>query len=103
MDRNGYNPSIMQRDTSRCYLCGRCDQKLDRHEPFGGALRQKSKAWGLWVVLCHERCHEYGRYAAHRCKDTALLLKKEAQQRAQDYYNITTDGFIEAFGKNYLE
>lgn len=106
MDANGYNPSIMQHDLSRCYICGRSDEPLHRHEVFHadkkGVLREKSKSWGLWVVLCGFRCHELGKYAVHRCRDTDLMLKREAQQRAQDYYGISTDEFIEIFGRNYL-
>jgi hypothetical protein len=52
LDRNGYAPSILQTE-ERCFLCGRTDRKLDRHEPFGGPYRAKSKADGLWVLLCH--------------------------------------------------
>ena len=98
-DRNGYNPSIMQHDLSRCYICGRSCEKLDRHEPIGGALRSKSKRYGLWVMLCHWTCHLNG---AHAHSDIALMLRREAQQRAMDYYDWTTDEFIEMFGKNYL-
>ena len=73
--RNGYAESIMVSDTGVCALCGQREgycafpspnggekrqmyfNKLDRHEPWGGANRQKSKALGLWVTLCRE-CHE---------------------------------------------
>lgn len=51
LDRNGYAPSIVQ-DIDGCYFCARQDGKLDRHEIFHGAYRQKSKALGLWVTLC---------------------------------------------------
>lgn len=103
MDRNGYNPSIMQCDLSRCYICGRSVQKLDRHEIYHGdvkgRLREKSKRYGLWVMLCHWDCHLNG---AHARKDFSDLLKREGQQRAMDYYGMTTDEFIAEFGKNYL-
>ena len=106
MDANGYNPSIMQNDLTRCFICGRTDQTLNRHEIFHadkkGVQRAKSKRMGLWVVLCHERCHQFGKYDVHRCRDTDLLLKQEAQQRAQDYYGLTTDDFIKEFGRSYL-
>lgn len=99
MDRNGYNPSIMQQDLTRCYLCGRSCEKLDRHEPFNGPYRQKSKKWGMWVMLCHWTCHENG---VHAHPMEANRLRAEAQQRAMDYYNITTDEFIKEFGKSFL-
>ena len=106
MDKNGYNPSVMQRDLTRCYLCGRTDDKLDRHEIFHadkkGVLRAKSKRMGLWVVLCHSSCHQLGPRSVHRCRKTDLLLKQEGEQRALDCFGWTTDDFIEEFGKNYL-
>ena len=43
LDRNGYAPSIVQADTSKCFLCHRSGVKLDRHEIFGNAMRNKSK------------------------------------------------------------
>lgn len=100
LDSNGYAPSIMQQDLSRCYICGRSSEKLDRHEPFGGALRSKSKKMGLWVTLCHWICHLNG---AHAHGEIAQMLKREAQQRAMDYYGMTTDEWIELFGKNFLD
>ena len=99
LDRNGYAPSIMQKDLTRCYLCGRSSEKLDRHEPLCGAYRAKSKRYGLWVMLCHWTCHLNG---AHAHGEISQLLKQEAQQRAMDYYGLTTDEWIESFGKNYL-
>ena len=42
LDRNGYAPSIVQADTSKCFLCQRSGVKLDRHEIFGNAMRSKS-------------------------------------------------------------
>lgn len=57
LDSNGYAPSVVQADTSRCFMCMRSGVKLDRHEIFGNALRAKSKRMGLWVALCHEPCH----------------------------------------------
>jgi hypothetical protein len=102
LDSNGYAPSIIQSDTSSCYLCGRRDRKLDRHEPFGGALRQKSKRLGMWVVLCHHPCHE-GTTGAHGIFEINRTLRAEAQRAAMQTYGWTTADFIREFGKNYLE
>lgn len=55
------------------------------------------------MSLCHVRCHQYGKYAVHRNKDVDLMLKREAQQRAMDYYGLTTDEWIAEWGKNYLD
>lgn len=72
VDAAGYAPSIMQRGAC-CALCGRSwGAKMDRHEPWGGiANREKSKALGLWVTLCHFGCHE-GPGSVHA--DAALAL-----------------------------
>lgn len=99
MGENGYSPSIMQTDLTRCYLCGRSDQKLDRHEPFNGAYRQKSKQWGMWCMLCHWTCHQNG---VHANGDMARRLRAEAQQCCMDHYGLSTDEFIKEFGKSFL-
>lgn len=99
LDRNGYAPSIMQEDLTRCYLCGACDQKLDRHEPFNGPLRGKSKYFGMWVMLCSERCHHGD---VHKHFQTAKKLKEDAQRAAMNEYGWNTNDFIIEFGKNWL-
>ena len=99
LDKNGYAPSIIQTDTEHCWLCGCCDQKLDRHEPFNGPFREKSQKLGMWITLCHVRCH-FGK--AHRDFQTAQTLKRITQARAMHYYHWSTEEFIERFGKNWL-
>ena len=97
MDRNGYNPSIL-RGGECCYLCGRMDRKLDRHEIFGGANRDKSKADGLWVLLCHDPCHRN----AHEKPDITKLLRARAERAWLDEYGLTVEDFVIRYGKNYL-
>lgn len=99
LDRNGYAPSILQDDLSCCFLCGHSDMKLDRHEVWGAANRQKSKRLGLWVMLCHDACHLYG---VHKYAVLANRLKKKAQLIAMEHYGWTIEDFIKEFGKNYL-
>ena len=100
LDKNGYAPSIMQSDIERCYLCGRSDRKLDRHEPFNGvANRQKSKELGMWVTLCHHPCHLDN---VHKYAQEAFKLKREAQLSAMRKYGWDTKRFIIEFGKNWL-
>ena len=96
---NGYSDSIIPgHDEHRCFLCGQNGRgKMDRHEIFGGAYRQKSKRLGLWVHLCHEPCHMT---TVHRLHEGDL--KEAAQRFAMKRYKWTTDDFIKEFGKNYL-
>lgn len=103
LDRNGYAPSILQKDTTRCWKCGARDEKLDRHEVFGGAYRNKSKQLGLWVTLCHNRCHQYGNAAVHRNGESARALKVFAETRCRIEYNLSKSQFVKEFGKSYLE
>lgn len=99
--KNGYAESILQTDLSHCYLCGRSNCKLDRHEVFGNAHRSKSKRYGLWLMLCHDSCH-LGALGAHMNADTALRLKQGAQRKAMQHYGWTVDDFRKEFGKSYV-
>lgn len=102
LDRNGYAPSILTDDMEHCYLCGRRDRKLDRHEVFHGiAYRSKSKADGLWVPLCHVPCHE-GKDGVHGNAELERDLKQTAQEAAMSRYGWSVEGFIERYGKNWL-
>lgn len=96
MDRNGYNPSLLQSDNA-CFLCGRTSGKLDRHEIFGASNRAKSKRLGLWVLLCRD-CH----LSAHGSRETASILKRAGQKAAMERFGWDTGQFIREFGKNYL-
>lgn len=99
---NGYNPSIIPYHSEyQCWACGANGRgKMDRHEVFGGAYRQKSKRLGLWVNLCHEPCHLTKVHAKHTIDDQ---LKAEAQYCAMKEYGWTKERFIKEFGKNYWE
>lgn len=102
LDRNGYADSIIPNHSpAQCWLCD-CNGrgKMDRHEVFGGPYRQKSKALGLWVHLCHDTCHLNG---IHKHYIFAESLKMEAQRCAMKKYGWTTERFIEEFGKNHME
>jgi hypothetical protein len=101
LDIHGYVSSILQDDLTHCFLCGRCDRKLDRHEVIGGTYRNKSKADGLWVMLCHDDCHE-GRHGVHGDAQKARELRQLAQREAMRVYVWTIDEFRMRYGKNYL-
>lgn len=95
--------SIMQ-TYKRCYLCGaEHGEHLDRHHVFSGGMRNESEKYGLWVYLCHDKCHENGPYAAHNNAETARYLKAQAQAAAMSYYGWDVDEWRRHFFKNYLE
>lgn len=98
VDKNGYAPSIVQHMAGECYITGRSDSKLDRHEIFHGPYRAKSKRLGLWVLLDHEIHMQLHQKDAELDKN----LKKTGQLIAMGHYSWTTDEFIKQFGKNYL-
>jgi len=100
LDRNGYAPSLLDREEGGCFLCGRTNGKLDRHEAFGGAYRQKSKKYGLWCSLCHSECHLNG---VHLYAAMGRYVKRQAQKAAMSEYGWTTEEFRKHFGKNFLE
>ena len=101
LDKSGYAPSIIQDATDCCFLCGRRDRKLDRHEPLQGPYRARSKADGLWVLLCHTPCHE-GPNGAHGSREIREYLCREAQTAAMDKYGWSVDEWRTRYGKNWL-
>lgn len=104
MDRNGYNPSILQENHEVCYFwpCPECTGgKLDRHEIFGGPLRQKSKKHGLWVSICHNGCH-LGSGGVHASKTKREALQRQAQLKAMDVYGWSEEDWRREFYKSYL-
>lgn len=105
LDRNGYAPSIIPgHDECRCYMCDKngAYDPIDRHEIFGGGLREKSKRYGLWVHLCGFTCHR-GDNGVHRNRAIDLRLKQVAQMAAMEEYGWTVDDFREIFRNNYID
>lgn len=100
LDRNGYAPSILQDDLTNCFLCGRRDRKLDRHEVFFGSYRCRSKADGLWVMLCHEECHE-GKNGAQYNREIRNELSAFAQTTAMEVYGWDIDEWRKRYGKDW--
>ena len=94
--------SIIQDNPNECYLCGRNGQAdpLDKHHIFGGANRRLSEKYGLYVRLCHQRCHEYGKHAIHKDKEARLKLQAEAQEKFMENYNDLD--FLTLFGRNFI-
>lgn len=100
LDRNGYGKSLLQHDLTYCFKCGRRCEKLDRHEVFGSENRAKSKALGLYVMLCHDTCHLNG---VHVDATYRRRLRAKAQEAAMKEYGWTTKRFIDEMGMNYID
>ena len=100
LDSNGYAPSVVDYYGTVIERCYKCDWRGDlaRHEIFGGANRKKSKAYGLWVLLC-PRCH----MDLHDNPDNWKWLKVVGQRQAMGHYGWSIDDFRERFGKNYVD
>ena len=102
LDRAGYAPSILEPARPVCALCGRSfGVKLDRHEPWGAANRQKSKELGLWVSLCHWGCHE-GPGSVHADAEKNRELRRRAQAQAMAVYGWDLAEWRRRFGKSEL-
>ena len=87
-----------------CWLCGRNGgtDPLDKHHIFGGSNRWLSEKYGLWVPLCHSRCHEFGPEAVHRNAGTMQALHEYGQALAMGENGWSIEDFRAVFGRNYL-
>ena len=88
-----------------CWLCGAngSADPLDKHHLFGGALRKKSERDGLYVYLCHNQCHIFGRYAAHQCAGTMQELHEYGERKwLAERPGATIEDFIKEYGRNYI-
>ena len=88
----------------KCFLCGRngAGDPLDKHHIFGGPYRGKSEKYGLYVYLCHNRCHIYGKMSVHQNQKTMRQLKRYGQLKAMKENGWSTDDVIREFGKSYI-
>ena len=87
--------SIFTEDLDTCIVCGMT--ATDMNEIFRGRNRQNSMKWGLCIPMCR-RCHS-------TLTDNIELETKwkvKGQKKAMEYYNMTTEEFIEIFGMNYI-
>ena len=100
LDRNRYAPSLFDTMPHICYSCHKIG-KMERHEIFGGARRNNSKEYGLWVNLCPE-CHRTSPMSVHQSNTSAVRLKSMAQSLAMETYGWGMDEWKEKFFKNYL-
>lgn len=88
----------------QCWLCGKngSSDPLDLHHIFGGQNRSKSDKLGLVVYLCHDSCHIFGPNAAHRNRDTRLMLRRHGQLKAMEEQGWTEEEFVREFGRSWL-
>ena len=89
----------------KCFLCGRNGNgdPLDKHHIYQSAYRDKSEKYGLYVYLCHERCHIFGKYSAHQNGEIMKYLHQYGQRKAMQEQGWTIEEFREIFGQNYLD
>ena len=88
--------SIVQ-SNKECFIC-KTTMNLQKHHVFGGANRDLSEKYGLWVWLCVPH-HTGSNEAVHLNRKTELLLKKYAQVRFERKH--TREEFIKIFGKSW--
>lgn len=95
--------SIIQKDRSVCFICGKNDQAdyfgLDEHHVFGASNRKKSEKYGLKVYICHDSCHLNG---VHKNAKLNRKVQSVVQKRAMQYYGWSVEDFIGIFGRNYI-
>lgn len=100
--------SIMQdKSGGECYLCNMllgidtpAPTREEHHVMYGTANRKLSEHYGLKVYLCPYH-HRNGPQAAHKCRQTDILLKQAAQRVFERKYS--PEKWMEVFGKNYLD
>lgn len=89
--------SIVQKDGSRCFICGRMTG-LECHHILGGPNRKWSDDYGLTVMLCHE--HHTGKDGAQYNRQMGDSLKRLAQIAFEARHSH--DEWMKIFRKNYL-
>lgn len=94
-----YNPSILQNE-QECYISGKTNCDLVRHEIYFGKNRQASKKNGFWVYLTPE-WHNLSKYSVHLNKQTDFKLKQDCQMKFEETHS--REEFLKLIGKNYLE
>lgn len=99
MDRNGYNPSLLDTTDGYCYLC-HTERQTVRHEIYMGAgERSLSKRYGLWVNIC-PACHQEVHAQPQGEKAATLRTDAEAAFLSAGY---TEDDFREIFEKGSIK
>ena len=87
-------------ETEQCHNCGRVGQMAHHHLIPGNGTRKLCDKYGLIVPLC-PRCHEF--VHSHNGITRLKQMRRYGQLKAMQEQGWTTEDFIKAFGKNYLE
>lgn len=93
-----YGPSVIPWEDKGCFVCGRYDRPLQRHEIFQGAYRQNSKQYGCWTNVC-DLCHT----KLHKDAGLERKLKVIFQHKCMEAKGWDLDQWRAVFGKNYEE
>jgi hypothetical protein len=94
-----YKESILQKDYSACYLCGKSGW-LECHHIFGKYQRKLSSEQGFTVFLCHD-CHNERPNGVHFNREVDRRLKAECQRKYLETH--TMDEWMSLVGRNYIE
>lgn len=92
-----YPESIIQKDTSYCFICGKKPTEI-HHCMNGIGLRKKSTKYGLVIGLCKE--HHTGTNGIHNNAKMASEMKAYTQYKFEEKYSHEL--WISEFHKNYL-
>lgn len=90
--------SIMTNDLEHCIVCD--SPRVEIHHIFGGANRNNSDRFGLFVPLCH-RHHNEPPEGVHFDKGFRLSLQAKAQARFETVNSH--EDFMRIFGADYIE
>ena len=84
-----------------CYICKRF-MPTEKHHIFRGKNRKRADEDRVTVYLCHF-CHNEPPSGVHFNKSRDMQLKRIGQRTWMAHYGKTTDDFIKAYGRNYLD
>lgn len=90
--------SIIQ-DEKECYIT-HSTSGLHKHHILGGAFRNRSERYGLWVWLRYD-FHIQTPFAVHNSRTFDLQLKCVAQRKFESIYGH--ERWMNEFHRNYLE
>lgn len=91
--------SLIQTE-KECFIC-KTTQNLHLHHIFFGKNRKLSDKDGCVCYLCQD--HHTGQNGVHHNQELDLTLKRVCEEAWIKSNNSNIRGFINRFGKNYLE